>query len=110
MKKIFFTLVALLVSGSIAFSQNVPMNGSEYCAKKKIKSSFVPHSPSQTEYYSPVHTFDVLKYTLNVNLFHCFTSPYPHDFPATEVIDFKVDSVISSITLNALNNSLTINS
>ncbi len=57
-----------------------------------------------------LHTFDVLDYTLNVNLYHCFSSPYPTDFKGINTVTFKIDSTLNSIQLNAVNNSLAIDS
>jgi aminopeptidase N len=58
----------------------------------------------------PTHTFDVLNYTLNLDLFNCFVAPYSHEFSGTEIITFEVDSTLNSIVLNANSNSLQINS
>ena len=55
---------------------------------------------------SPLHTFDVLNYSMNIELMDNFDDPYPHDFEGSIVITFRVDSVLSSISLNA--NSLTL--
>ncbi|MCX6248849.1 MAG: M1 family metallopeptidase [Bacteroidetes bacterium] len=56
------------------------------------------------------HSYDVLKYNLSVDLYACYSNPYPTSFDATEVITFKVSSVLNSIKLNAVNHSLTIDS
>jgi aminopeptidase N len=56
------------------------------------------------------HSFDVLKYTLNVDIWHCFLSPYPKDFRASVKIGFRADSALSSIKLNASVFSLQIDS
>ncbi len=56
------------------------------------------------------HSYDVLKYWLNVDLYHCYQSPYSTEFSAIEVITFKVDSALNSIRLNAVNSSLHIDS
>ena len=58
----------------------------------------------------PVHSFDVLKYTLDLNLFHCYFPPYSTDFQATNTIQLKIDSTLQSIQLNASGYSLTIDS
>jgi aminopeptidase N len=56
------------------------------------------------------HSFDVLKYRLEVDLFQCYQDPYPAAFRANEVLTFKVDSTLNAIKLNANNSSLTIDS
>ena len=110
MKKLF-SLLLLVLSVSVAFSQNtIPSNGSEYCSKKKCSAGFLMLSPENPAYYPPVHSYDVQKYTLSLNLYHCYITPYPHDFTANEIIDFIVDSTLNSITLNANDTSLSITS
>jgi aminopeptidase N len=56
------------------------------------------------------HSYDVLKYRLNIDLYHCYAPPYSNAFSATVEISFKVDSVLSTIRLNAVNNSLQVDS
>ncbi len=52
----------------------------------------------------------MLNYTLNLDIFNCFTSPYSHFYTASNMITFKVDSVLNFIKLNAVNTSLVIDS
>jgi aminopeptidase N len=59
---------------------------------------------------SPRHSFDVINYDLDLDLFHCYSSPYPKNFTATNTITFRIDTALSSITLNAVNTSLAITS
>jgi aminopeptidase N len=59
---------------------------------------------------TPVHSFDVLKYELHFDIYDCFIKPYPHSFSASEIISIKVDSALNSISLNASNYSLVIDS
>ena len=66
--------------------------------------------PADTAHFYTKHSFDVLKYKLDVNLYQCFQTPYPRTFNAREVITFKVDSSLNSIKLNANTVSLTIDS
>ncbi|MFH1161365.1 MAG: M1 family aminopeptidase [bacterium] len=72
-------------------------------------ASTLPELPGQIE-SGPSHSYNVLNYTLNVNIYNCFFSPFPHSFNATEIIRFKVDSTLNSIILNANSTSLQINS
>ena len=85
------------------------MKGSAYCAMKKSKAKTLAHQPLNTQ-SNPNHTFDVIKYTLDVNLYNCYTSPYPKNFSGSVIINFKVDSTLNSIKLNAENYSLIIDS
>jgi|WetSurMetagenome_2_1015567.scaffolds.fasta_scaffold10674_2 aminopeptidase N len=109
MKKII--LFAFLFSiGNFLLAQDYSgMRGSEICSMKKSKitnlGSYNQDSPN-----TPRHSFDVLNYKLNVDLYSCYFSPYPKTFTATNIITFKVDSTLNIIKLNANNTSLTIDS
>lgn len=59
---------------------------------------------------TPKHSFDVLNYKLNLNIYICFKTPYPKSFSAVEQITFKVDSVLNNIKLNATNTSIVVDS
>ncbi len=66
--------------------------------------------PVDTAHFYMKHSYDVLKYRLNVDLYHCYPNPFSTAFPATEVITFKVDSALNSIRLNAVNTSIEVDS
>jgi aminopeptidase N len=59
---------------------------------------------------APGHSFDVIKYTLDLDLYNCYSPPYPKNFNGSVIIDFKIDSTLNSIKLNAENFSLIIDS
>lgn len=59
---------------------------------------------------SPTHSFDVLKYTMNINLLDNFDEPYPQNYEADIMLQFRVDSTLNNIKLDAVNSSLQINS
>jgi aminopeptidase N len=108
MKKLF--VLALLISFAlIQFVNAQYVKQPNQCAIHKMQSDYVlpvlGDSPN-----SPKHKYDVTKYTLNLDLRNCFISPFPKSFNATCKIDFRVDTALSSIQLNAVNTSLTINS
>ncbi|PKO95199.1 MAG: hypothetical protein CVU14_12105, partial [Bacteroidetes bacterium HGW-Bacteroidetes-9] len=99
--------LALFVS-SLVNAQNLNFKtGSEYCAHSKQlrpdRQAMDLRSPN-----SPKHKFDVLNYELDFDIFHCYTSPYPRNYNATNIITFKVDSTLNSIELNANSGSLEI--
>jgi len=107
MKKITLPLVFALLFTTFAFSQD--KTGHEYCSQKRM------HTPHQElinfdSPNSPTHSYDALNYQLNLDIRSCFISPYPHSFNGSEIITLKSDTILSSITLNANNTSLTINS
>jgi aminopeptidase N len=84
-------------------------SGGYLCSLRKSELKNQPVLTSGTSGAQP-HAFDVIKYTLNLNLYHCYFSPYHKDFYATEVLRFQADSTISSITLNAENFSIMVDS
>jgi aminopeptidase N len=109
MKKIYALILALLISFTISFGQKATnVKGSLLCSQKKSSGSYTPREIESLN--SPRHNFDVLKYTLNFNLWNNFQSPYSHIYNATEVIRFKVDTALNVIKLNAVNSSLLIQS
>ena len=93
--RLFFLGLSLLVSAG-SQAQTI-----------RLKSSI---KQVDTSHYYMKHSYDVLKYWLNVDLYHCYQSPYSTEFSAIEVITFKVDSALNSIRLNAVNSSLHIDS
>ncbi|MFH0866277.1 MAG: M1 family aminopeptidase [Bacteroidota bacterium] len=99
---IFFIFTVI----NIKAQSTLTKKGSWYCHQKKINAKQLPFKSQNT----PSHSFDVIKYTLNLNLFSCHTSPYPHSFTGYEIVKFKVDSTLNLIKLNAVNSSLTIDS
>ena len=110
MKKLILTLVAFLAFLNFSFSQDFEgKRGSEICSMKHSKiinlDAFQQYSPN-----SPRHSFDVLNYKLNVDLYSCYFSPYTKAFVASNIITFRVDSTLNNIKLNATNTSLAIDS
>jgi aminopeptidase N len=69
-----------------------------------------PQQHMDTAHYYMTHSYDVLKYSISVNLYHCYFKPFTTDFPATEIITFKVDSALNFIRLNATNTSIRVDS
>ncbi|MCK9219109.1 MAG: T9SS type A sorting domain-containing protein [Bacteroidales bacterium] len=100
---IFFAAISTITAQNFQY-----MKGSEYCAMKK-SAARISEQPLNAE-NGPIHSFDVLKYTLFVNLYHCYTAPYPRDFQASNTIQLRVDSTLNSIQLNADTFSLAIDS
>jgi len=112
MKKLFKLIIILLSSFTYLASngqQYQPSIDSHHCAQKKINGNHLPFIDNNTS-TSPAHKFDVLNYTLDLNLYHCFFSPYPRNFSASNIVKFRVDTALSAITLNAVNSSLQIDS
>ncbi|MCX6305566.1 MAG: M1 family aminopeptidase [Bacteroidetes bacterium] len=75
-----------------------------------VCASNIRYNPADTAHFYTLHSYDVLKYRLEINLYQCFQTPYPKTFIANEVITVKVDSALGSIRLNANTQSLAIDS
>lgn len=109
MKKLILTLVAFLVLLNLSYSQNYEgKRGSEICSDKKSKIVH-PERYYQDSPGSPRHSFDVLNYKLNLDIYHCFVT-FAKNFNASNIITFRVDSTLNNIKLNANNTSLAIDS
>lgn len=101
---IALALVSVISFSNRAFAQIESQSGAWYCAQKKqhghthVNPAFGPNSPA--------HSFDVLKYTIDIDLSNNFDSPFPHDFNAEVMVKFRVDTALNKIQLNAYNNSI----
>jgi aminopeptidase N len=109
MKKTFLLLIILIIGNTLLAQDFSNMRGSEVCSMKKSKM-YRPVFNYQGSPNTPRHSYDVLNYKLNVDLYSCYFSPYPKSFTAKNIMTFRVDSTLSSIKLNANNTSLTIDS
>jgi len=102
-----FLTLALLLSLQMVAQENKQLRGSEMCAKgKQLRADLSAvglRSPN-----SPRHKFDVLNYDLDLDIFHCYASPYPRSFTGSCLVTFRVDSTLNSIELDADNTSLQI--
>jgi aminopeptidase N len=99
-----FILFTVILCVSIQAQER---KGANYCSDKKMNSLLVSIEDIMS---GPLHSFDVLDYKLDLNIYNCFISPYPKSFTGSIIVTFKVDSVLSSISLNAVNASLVIDS
>lgn len=107
MKRIL-VLPALLICLVSLIGNAQDQKGAVLCSQKKSAGPDplnVEFSPS-----SPRHAFDVLNYTLNLDLYNCFLNPYPKSFTGSVQVTFRVDTALNAITLNAVNTSLVIDS
>ena len=110
MKRPVILSILLLGITIMGYSQlTATMKGSEICSQKKSRMPVLPDLSGSLQSGS-LHSFDVLNYTLDMDIYDCFSAPYSHAFDATEIITFKVDSTLNSIVLNANTSSLLINS
>lgn len=100
-----FTLLLLLFVYSLSIAQTSDVSGAYECSHGKMNRQFTPQSTDLSP-NSPVHSFNVLEYKLNIDIYNCFITPFPKSFTGTNQMTFRVDSVINSIKLNANNTSL----
>ena len=108
--RLLYTCLLLVITSASLLAQFSPETSGAYsCYQRKSNLQELPMLPYQTTTAGP-HSYNVLKYTMNLDIYHCYTSPYPHDFTANIKIQFKADSAISSIALNASLVSLHIDS
>ena len=111
MKTIILFLILSLPCTTTIYSQQ-DTEGSKICSDSK-SSSTTKHTEGFNYYdsqNSPVHSYDVLQYKINLDIYSCFISPYSKAFKASNEINLRVDSVLNSIKLNAVNTSLVIDS
>ncbi len=108
MKKLL-TLCILILLGTIAAAQDYSgMTGADICShNKSLKSVLV--NPLDDSPNTPRHSYDVLNYKLNLNIYNCFKTSVK-SFTGTNQITFRVDSTLNSIQLNATYTSLAIDS
>jgi aminopeptidase N len=111
MKKIIFLLLVSFLATTLVQSQETREPGAYSCSKRK--SAMKQESLSllkEMNTVGPTHTFDVLSYTLNLNIYNSFFSPYPKNFSGKVILHIKADSTLNFISLNADNASLAIDS
>jgi len=58
----------------------------------------------------PLHTYNVLSYTMSLNIYNSFFRPFPTNYEAKIIILIKVDSALNYINLDADTTSLGIDS
>lgn len=107
--KIFVYIFIFLALCNFSQSQDFSkMTGADICSQKKSNSTalinILDRSPN-----TPVHSFDVINYKLNLDIYNCFASGV-RNFSASNTITFLVDSTLNSIVLNATYSSLVIDS
>ncbi len=107
--KVVTTVFLFLFFATFTFAQDNPqtLSGSALCSQQKSNSpnSFIENTNADIK-----HSFNVLDYKMNLDLYSCFISPYPKSFTGSVIIKFQVDSTLNSIKLNAVQSSLQIDS
>ena len=110
MKTFIILSLVLFFSISAHFSaQTFEQKGSTICSQMKMNNPHLLLSNNDSP-NTPKHKFDVLDYKMYFDIRSCFISPYPKTCTANEIIKFLVDTALNSITLDAVNTSLAIDS
>lgn len=110
MKKLLIIFsVFILCTLNTQAQPNKSAKGSEMCSHRKMQKVNLQKKSIKSA-NSPLHSFDVLNYTINIDLVGCLTNPYPNNFKADVLVQFRVDSTLNEITLNADSHSLSIDS
>lgn len=97
------------------FAQNLPsktekyVSGSWFCSQSKSHYRY-PYLILKVSPNTPQHSYDVLNYKINLDIYNCFISPYTQSFSGNVIISFRVDSTLNLINLNASGSSLIIDS
>jgi len=94
---IFFTL-------SLSAQQTFP-SGAFACHQKKISMPQGSSASLPQDGYFP-KSFNVVKYDLDIDIFHCYQFPYPHNFNGYLKITLRADSILNSLVLDAVNTSI----
>jgi aminopeptidase N len=107
MKRVFPLIISIFMFCTV-HAQEKMKSGAELCSegKQQRTSSFGKIASLN----SPKHSFDVLHYALTIDLYKNYFSPFPKSFIASVKLIARADTTISSITLDADNTSLTIDS
>jgi aminopeptidase N len=107
MKTFIAFFITCLVWSNVHAQEKIK-TGAELCSegKQHRTSSFTKYlSPG-----SPKHLFDVLHYTIDLDLYKNYSSPFPESFTGSVTVKLRADTAISSIILDAVNTSLIIDS
>ncbi len=108
MRKLFYLLVLSAFVGLLAIqlpAQQIIEKGSWLCSQKALHNYSM--SAQADDGYFP-KAFDVLKYDLDIDIWHCYQFPYTHNFNGKLVITFRADSAINTVKLDAANFSMDI--
>ncbi|MHC1707569.1 MAG: M1 family aminopeptidase [Bacteroidales bacterium] len=108
MKKCIPLFLILITALSLQLNSQTEnsKDGAILCSQRK--SSFNLSKSSALSPITPKHSYDVLKYTLNLDIYDCFLGSYPNSFSGSVIVKFKVDSALNTVNLDARNSFLVI--
>lgn len=109
MRKLLILFIFAAVCNHAIGQDFSKMTGAQICSYHKSRipniGLILGDSPN-----TPRHSYDVLKYTLNLDIYNCFKTPGNKAYSGKNEINFRVDSTLNSIQLNAVYTSLAIDS
>ena len=108
MKYFLILFLSLILANFTTAQNNSGMTGADFCLKSKINKP-VHINPLDASPNTPKHSFDVLNYKLNLNIYNCFKTSV-NNFTGTDQITFRVDSTLNSIQFNTVYTSIGIDS
>lgn len=79
------------------FAQNLPsqtekyVTGSWFCSQSKSHMRY-PYLIPRVSPNTPKHSYDVLNYKINVDIYNCFISPYTQSFSGNVIIEDRYRS------------------
>ena len=109
---IFCLLISLLFSNRI-LAQDPPQLKEGFIMTRNFQDPYIEESKNWVSRSSSIvtyHSYDALHYKLELDFYSNYSVPYNHSYKAIETFTFKVDSVLSSIQLNAIDSSITVDS
>jgi len=110
MKKSTLALLVLITSCTVSFAQFAnPQKGHYQCYQRKSQQGVLPVR-NQLSPNAPRHAYDVLNYSIDLDLMNNYSAPYPASFSANVTIRFRMDSIMNVLALDAVNSSLLIDS
>lgn len=109
MKKLLLPVLFIIFALQLVAQKTDAIKGSFRCSKSKIIDNQLVERTFRSA-VGKAHAFDVINYTINIDLVNCMISPYPNGFQADVKILFQVDSTLNQIVLDAVNSSLTVDS
>jgi len=103
----FFLVTALILN---IHAQQKIKTGAEICSDGKQQRSLPITFAKTSSPGSPKHSFDALHYSLNLDLYKNYSTPFPKSFTGSVTMMLRADSTLSSVSLDAVNSSITIDS
>lgn len=90
LRKLSTLLMLVTFASQLSAQQAVFHKGHEYCSARKMHMQPGEQLLKKTP-VSLMHSFDVLNYTMELDLLNNYNAPYPNSFSANVILEFRVD-------------------